>query len=136
MLYTQIPVDEWDEFCEEFTVQHRGWLTTIGLADTQAVDANPLNPPLKIVAKQLAFEEIIPKYRNGAEVKLSITVGEQQWRMTHVVHGPLQIWAEQSEEGAHRGLRVDSAMGKTLLLRFRVASLPETLDGLAESELR
>jgi hypothetical protein len=134
--YTQIPLDEWSEFCQEFSVQHRGWLATVGLSDTQAVDLKPLDPPLEIIAQHLSFEGLELKLRNGPERKLSVTMGEQQWRMTHVVHEPLRIWVEQSEQGAHRGLRVDNARGKSMLLRFRVPAVPETLDGLAESELR
>lgn len=51
-------------------------------------------------------------------------------QVAHTIARPLQVRLNQTEEGAHRGLEIESAGGELTVLRFRFAVLPETVDGV------
>lgn len=47
-------------------------------------------------------------------------------------HGerPSRVALELTEEGAHKGLRIESENGEMTLVLFRAPALPETVDGM------
>ena len=49
---------------------------------------------------------------------------------THVIHAVTRIYVERTDDGADAALAIESVDGTTTLLRFRVAALPETVDGI------
>jgi hypothetical protein len=48
----------------------------------------------------------------------------------HIINRPVRVALEETEEGAHKGLRIDAENGETTLLRFRSPAFPETVDGV------
>ena len=50
--------------------------------------------------------------------------------VNNISNRPTRVALEETEEGAHKGLRIESEDGQTTLLRFRSPALPETVDGV------
>ena len=50
--------------------------------------------------------------------------------VAHVVRAPTRVRLTQTDEGADEALEIDSQDGATTRLRFRVAALPEAVDGI------
>ena len=62
---------------------------------------------------------------------ISIIAGDRpDDHVSHIINGPTRVVLEETEEGAHKGLRIEAADGETTLLRFRSPALPETVDGV------
>ena len=55
--------------------------------------------------------------------------------MNHIINRPTRVALEETEEGAHKGLRIDAENGQMTLLRFRSPALPETVDRRPEGLL-
>jgi hypothetical protein len=49
--------------------------------------------------------------------------------VTHIIHAPIRVRLEQTEEGADEALEIESA-SSTTVVRFRSAVLPEMVDGI------
>lgn len=132
---TEIPQAQWQTFCDEFSRQHRGWRVKVDTVDTQLLDEDPAatETNAEILAHDQVFQGITAEPKTDA-VELNVFVGEGSECLTHSVTEPLRLRFEESLGGAHRGLRIDEASGRSTRVRFRVPSAPETLDGLAGSE--
>jgi hypothetical protein len=50
--------------------------------------------------------------------------------LAHVVRAPTRVRLTQTDDGADEALEIDSQDGATARLRFRVAALPEAVDGI------
>lgn len=128
---TRIPLTQWKRFCEQFGGQHRGWLVTISVLSPELasqVDDVLEAPGAEIVARDVSLQELRLGEERGLLI-LRIEAGEGKLRITHQVASPERLELVQTDEGAHRGLRIDSAAGTTVL-RFRSAVAPESVDGL------
>jgi len=69
--------------------------------------------------------------RRDGVASISISAGERpEDHVTHVISRPSRVALELTDEGAHKGLRIESEDGETSLVLFRSPALPETLDGL------
>jgi hypothetical protein len=132
---TEISREQWQNFCDPFTRSHHGWLVTLGRirSDVLKQDSQAADTRLEVLVDKAIFQEITPEDR-GDHLELLISLGEKTQHLTHRVVKPERIFFEETGEGAHAGLRIDSADGQTTLLRFRTPARPETLDGLAEFE--
>jgi hypothetical protein len=53
--------------------------------------------------------------------------GEQ---FTHIIHAPMRVQIERTNEGADVALQIESTDGTAAILRFKTPALPETVDGL------
>ncbi len=131
----EIPRDALPTFCDEFSRQHLGWLASVELCDTALLDADPT--AAATAGRTLVHEVVlqgITAERRDANFEITIIAGEGSHRLTHPVLEPKRVVLEESAEGAHKGLRIDAADGMTTRVRFRVAAVPEELDGLAKTE--
>ncbi len=121
-----VPSELWAEFCRNFTRQHRGWLVTVehGAAGGEVRGSDRSSPPIaEFRSLELAG--------NGPRRQLYITTaGRPGAEQLSTVRQPVRIWFEQTQTGGHRGVRIEGSAGETLVLRFRTAPRPETLDGL------
>jgi hypothetical protein len=130
----EINPENWPAFCETFSRQHRGWLTTLKVipsrmaAPSDAV-APAGSPP---IVREQAFAGLTEDTASG-EPELVIDVGEGDTHVSHLIRRPTRILAQTDETGI-RSLRIDSRYGMTTFLEFRVSAPSEALDGLAESE--
>jgi hypothetical protein len=67
--------------------------------------------------------------------KLVLALGDAVGDRAEVVlPRTVDLFMDQTDEGAHAGLHIESADSQTACLRFRVPAWPEMLDGLAPSE--
>jgi hypothetical protein len=118
-----IPRAEWAPFLDAFSRQHEGWLTTIevvtsGLGAHREVRDKPLTG-------------ISEDRKRGDAASISVSAGERpEDHVTHVIERPSRVALELTEEGAHKGLRIESENGEMTLVLFRAPALPETVDGM------
>lgn len=131
MTQMDIPPGEWSEFFSEFNRLHHGWLVTVGVVDTDLLAQAPRVRP-HVVSELEPLEEI--RASAGGE-DVAIVTGRERGRIAHYVHHPLRLLLDRSDQGADESLRIDDDAGRSTLVHFRSSALPETLDGLAQSEL-
>jgi hypothetical protein len=118
-----IPRIGWAPFLDAFSRQHEGWLTTIevvtsGLGAHREVRDKPLTG-------------ITEDRKRGDAASISVSAGERpEDHVTHVIERPSRVALELTEEGAHKGLRIESENGEMTLVLFRAPALPETVDGI------
>ena len=129
----RIPPDHWQDFCDEFAGRHRGWQVTISRADTPAPRCPPATPPTRLLGEPRPLREVrYTRLEEAAEVL--ITVGEDGGGQSFFVENVVDLFERRAGE-ADQGLRIDSGDGTTLLVEFRAPAAPETLDGIADTEL-
>ena len=118
-----IPRAEWAPFLDTFSRQHERWLTTVEVVTAGlGVHREVRDKPLTGISED--------RRRDGA-TSISISAGERpEDHVTHVISRPSRVALELTDEGAHKGLRIESEDGETSLVLFRSPALPETLDGL------
>jgi hypothetical protein len=131
----EIPLDQWQSFCEEFSRSHQGWLATLGTIASDVLLNNPqtAEDSVAIAVGEKLFQGITSETR-GDKVEFFISLGQRPDHVTHHIREPQRMRLEQTPEGAHRGLQIDAANNQTIVLRFRTAVPLETLDGLSEAE--
>lgn len=106
MATQEIPCSEWPAFFASFSRAHEGWLCSVA--------ASPY-APLREVAV-------------AGDGSIAIDLHAH---MRHVVHRPARVFNETDDRGADEGLRIETRARDVVALRFRVAALPESVDGLA-----
>jgi hypothetical protein len=118
-----IPRDEWVKFLDSFSRQHERWLINV------EVVTNGLGAHREMREKSLVGVSADLKARGKDTI--SIIAGDRpDDHVNHIINGPTRVVLEETEEGAHKGLRIEAADGETTLLRFRSPALPETVDGV------
>ncbi len=118
-----IPRSEWEMFFNTFSGEHEGWLTTVEVSDAD-------NRTGRIEAVEMPLEGISADLKDR-ENRISISLGrEPNDFVSHEVPAPQRVQLEQTEQGADKGLRIESQDGSTTIVRFRATTLPESLDGL------
>jgi hypothetical protein len=130
----EIPVTQWQQFCEEFTRQHHGWLVSMCQLDTcKAVqNTQPERGPLRMFTGNRPLQEVREGHQGG-HGEIMVTVGAGIEETSFLIEDAVALYSRRIGE-AHQGLRVDSGNGMTTLIEFRTAAEPESLDGLADSE--
>ena len=118
----EIPVGDWSRALDQFSTLHEGWLVSLDLvAPTLGTQPEIRELPLVgVTAESNSLESIIT-------IAAARRDGEH---ITHVVRSPRHVRIERTPEGADVALEVQSADGTAAILRFRVAALPETVDGV------
>lgn len=116
----EIPREEWLAFFDSFSRQHDGWLITVEVlgADVGAQIESHEQPLAGIVAEQ----DVITIFLRSSAAD----------HLAHLIHRPSHVRLEETNEGAHEALHIESSAGPTTLVRFRSPVLPETLDGFVE----
>jgi hypothetical protein len=132
---TRINEHDWPAFCARFTRLHRGWLTGIRQLDTRVLDEHPLPEEadtVPLVSEMLPLQELREGHTDD-RAEFLVTIGEGMDETTILVEDVVALYG-RTRDGAPQGVRIDSGDGKTLLVEFRVAADPATLDDLADSE--
>jgi hypothetical protein len=118
-----IPRDEWVTFLDSFSRQHERWLINV------EVVTNGLGAHREIREKGLIG--VSADLKGHGKDTISIIVGDtSEDHVNHIINNPTRVALEATEEGAHKGLRIEAADGETTLLQFRSPALPETVDGV------
>lgn len=118
----EIPRDEWTHTLNEFNAIHDGWLVSLDILSA-AIGAQPEITNLPLVG--VTFE---------ADNRGTMTVTAARsaaGHITHTIQAPSHVWIERTDAGADVALAVESADGTKMILRFKTAALPETVDGIA-----
>ena len=69
--------------------------------------------------------------RADGDGAITISAGRSEaGHITHTIHAPTRVQIERREDGADIALQIESAGGARAILRFRIAALPETVDGV------
>ena len=119
----EIPPEEWIAFFNSFSRQHQGWLANITITQGHEEQTEVRDCRLEgISSDHLSARD---------EIYLSIGRGDGG-HLTHSIKNPMKVVFQRDLRGAHKGLEITSADGGRTSVRFRIAALPETLDGVLE----
>jgi hypothetical protein len=117
----EVPASEWASILNSFSLQHEGWLATISTTSGPEKSVKVRNARLKcITATEL--DEI-------RHIRI-VLLGDDEEHLVHPVSNPVTLTFRRNLSGADEGLDITSADGSITSLRFRVAAVPETLDGV------
>jgi len=120
MVTREIPPGEWEEFFDEFTRRHEGWLVTVeNFGDLGA----------QVEVQERALKGIVAERRAGSSEIEIMTGDSPDETLTHVVAHPTRVRIEETSEGAESALEIQSRDEGTTLVSFRATALPETVDG-------
>ena len=119
----EIPREEWVKFFNGFGQQHEGWRVTLQVFDRDL--------GAQIKAENLPLRGISADLKDNGDDVIVINVGEtSSEHVNHVIQNPTHVQLKLDAHGAHEALEIETASGTTTLLQFRVAALPETVDGI------
>jgi hypothetical protein len=122
MIVLVIPRKEWVSFFKSFSRQHEGWRVTLEAID---YDTGAL-----IEAREMALEGVSAEL--DGDGRIEIMVGERaDEHVTHIIERPVEVRLEETDEGAHHALDIESETGSRTLLVFGSAMLHEMMDGVA-----
>jgi len=125
----RVPEPQWGGFCEDFTRQHHGWLVGVQQLETSAVEAGRTPAgAVHLPPGDLPLQELRAGRTNDV-AELMVTVGKGADETSYLIEDAIAMYRRMSGE-AHQGVRIDSGNGTTTLVEFRVAAVPDTLDGL------
>ena len=123
MQQEHILVDQWQDFCKEFSAQHAGWQVDIDVILTEVLTSVPLagHARARKLAANVTFRRIEAEPR-GDDTEVSITVSEDSTYNTYRIPQTACIILEKasSASGLDSWLRIDDTAGTTKLLRFRI----------------
>jgi hypothetical protein len=135
MLETEIPRKRWVAFCEEFSRQHQGWLVEVFVVEAGATpEAAVIDGAPELAESRDARLRRLACRQQGETAIVLVVSGRGDRQTEHRTEGPTRIVFEQEDDGAHAGVRIETAAGGTLAVRFRTPAHPEVLDGLSEAE--
>jgi hypothetical protein len=118
-----IPRDEWGQFCERFSRQHRGGRVTLE-------SVAPFGDT-RMLAHELPLQGITLDKAGSHQAEIVVTVGQDSGeQLTHAIAAPARLLFWETEAGAHEGLDIASADGQVTRIRFRVPILLEAMDGV------
>ena len=101
----EITKTEWNDFCDEFSRQHQGWLTNVEIDGAIKVKESPF--------QKLGLA------RDGRQTKISIMIdGKTRKPLKHVVDGATHLWVEQDKGGNDQGLQIEAKGGAKTIVRF------------------
>jgi Family of unknown function (DUF5335) len=115
---------EWAHFFDEFSRRHRGWLVKLTILDPRL--------GAQVEARELPLQGVVadPRVR-----EVTILLGEQPDEVEHSVRHVDRVWVELGDADAEEAVEIESTDGTRAILEFRVAVLPELVDGLAAPAL-
>jgi hypothetical protein len=117
----EVPASGWTSFLDSFSLQHEGWLATISATS---------GPEKSVKVRNARLEYITTTELDERRHIRIVVLGDGKDHLFHQVSNPVGLTFKRNLSGAHEGLDITSADGSITSLRFRVAAVPETLDGV------
>jgi len=118
----EIPPVEWGTFFQSFNLVHGGWLCTLEVV-SPAIGAQTR-------ARNQPFVGISAD-RDPGRASICVTLGQpKDNQVSHSIDAPEHVWVKRTAEGADEALEIEAGEMKTLIT-FRVAAMPDTVDGIA-----
>lgn len=122
MARIDVPADEWPEFLEAFSRQHRAWLTRI-------------EPPLSGFGEALPLGAVTTE-RDGRRISaIEVAFAGDSGADTVRIENPVSVRVRRTAAGADQALEIVDDEGFCTRLGFRTPAQPEIVDGLAPGEL-
>jgi len=122
----EIPRNEWGKFFDGFSKQHFGWQASLQVFDADL--------GAQIEAENLPLQGISADLKDNEDI-IEINVGETPAsHVEHQISDPTHVRLKQNAQGADEALEVETESGTMTLLQFRVAAMPETVDGVVMAE--
>ena len=119
----EIPPEEWMSFFNSFSRQHERWLASVKV--TQGSEQ-------KWEVHERALAGISSDHLTARD-EIYITIDRDEGgQLTHPIKNPMKVVFRRDLEGAHEGIDIVSVDGTATSIRFRIASRPETLDGVLD----
>jgi hypothetical protein len=118
----EVPVDEWPEFLEVFSRQHRAWLITV-------------EAPIGGVGEPRPLGAVRPERDRGRISAIEVSFAGDSGADTLRIENPMSVRVRQTAAGADQALEIRDDEGFCTRLGFRAIAQPEMLDGLAPGEL-
>lgn len=130
----EIPETQWRQFCDQFTVQHYGWLVNVSQVDGGApsADSQSARSPVGVFPRSRPLQEL-REGEQGAHAELMVTVGEGKEQTSLLIEDVTSVYSREIGT-THRGLRIDSGRGLTTLIEFRAPRASKGLDTHGDSE--
>lgn len=122
MSTVRIPLDQWSEFLEEFSRRHQGWLISLETHDHETGET--------VTSRAKPLESIEFDLEDKNNPRINVTVKEGNKVIKHILFRPTLVALHLAANGAEEGLRIESQNTSTTV-RFRAATLPELVDGVA-----
>lgn len=134
----EIPETQWRQFCDQFSVQHYGWLVNVSQLDSSSSpgDKTMEQSPVRIFPRSRPLQEL-REGEQGAQVELMVTVGEGKDQTSLLIEDVTSVYSREIGK-THRGLRIDSGRGVTTLIDFCAPNAAGSFDGhgIAEHQAR
>jgi hypothetical protein len=112
----------WNQWLDEFTAIHEGWLVSIEIVGPE-IGAQPEIDNLPLLG--------VSPDRIDHDPAIVVAVGRSSTDyVTHVVRNATHLHIQRTDQGADAALQIESSDGVKTILRFRTAALPETVDGV------
>jgi hypothetical protein len=121
MAAIDVPLDEWPEFLEAFSREHRAWLTRI-------------EPPPDGVSEALPLGTVSTERDGGRVSAIEVSFVGHSGADTLRIENPTSVRLRKTAAGADQALEIVGADGICTRLGFRAVAPPEMLDGLAPGE--
>ncbi len=117
-----IPREQWADFLDTFSRQHRAWLTTIE-PSVRGIEARPLRA-------------VQPVREGGALTAIEISFAGDSGGDTIRVEHPVALRLRQTTEGADQAIEITDDEGFCTRVGFRTTTAPsDMLDGIAPGEV-
>jgi hypothetical protein len=117
-----IPREQWPDFLDTFSRQHRAWLTTIE-PSVRGIEARPLRA-------------VEPVREGGVLSAIEISFAGDSGGDTIRVEHPIALRLRQTTEGADQAIEITDDEGFCTRVGFRTTTAPsDMLDGIAPGEL-
>jgi hypothetical protein len=117
-----IPRDQWPEFLDTFSRQHRAWLTTVEPDIRGGTAARPLRA-------------VEPVRERGTLAAIEISFAGDSGGDRVRVENPIALRLHQTAEGADRAIEITDDEGFCTRIGFRTTAPSDMLDGIAPGEL-
>ena len=120
-----VPREEWTEFLETFSRQHRAWLATVEQQGHLIGGVTP-GRPLAAVRPE----------RHGPRVSaIEISFAGDSGGGNVRVERPAMVRVQQTDDGADRAIEIVDQDGICTRIGFRATATPEMLDGVTPGEI-
>ena len=118
----KVPRDQWQKFLEEFSRRHSGWLVKLETHDVETGE--------DVVSRFLPLRSIELDLEDQENPRINVTVQSGNKEIKHILFKPFQVTLYLSKNGAEEAVRIESVNTSTTI-RFRIASMPESVDEVA-----
>lgn len=130
----EIPETQWRQFCDQFTVQHYGWLVDVSqVNDSSSTGGEATKKSLVRVFPRSRPLQELREGEQGAHAELMVTVGEGKDQTSLLIEDVTSVYSRETGK-THRGLRIDSGRGVTTLIDFRAPNASRSFDGRGIAE--